>query len=396
MENELMKKDLKRKIEAVGVQDDDGRVCNNRAFYDLDLNAINLILKDKQSEFKKLKFASESDSFTKMMQNNNEFVDKSLFVKEILRSYYRIYLITCPSRWGKSTNMEMLKCFLSIRVDKYGNLLSINPINSIFDQLLIGKEADIISEYQGKYPVILFHLKSMNSINYIEIVEQLKDEIIILFTEFKYLRKSTILSQSQTKDFNKYLTGNISESEIESSLQFLSLLLSKHHKQQVYMLIDGYDNVINNAYQGTDYNKIFEIIAATLTNALKGNINIKKIVITGITKYSFKEFFKNIYNRYTCFDFYRCSIMDSKFFGFTEEEIENLFHKANINDKDLKGTIKASFNSYITGNNKLYNPWTIINFFNNLEIKSHIESTNLLDNTSVISNDSLVTDLLQE
>ena len=51
---------------------------------------------------------------------NKFFVDKTLFIKEIIKSE-ETYIIMRPPKWGKTLNMEMLKRFLEIEVDAGGN-----------------------------------------------------------------------------------------------------------------------------------------------------------------------------------------------------------------------------------------------------------------------------------
>ncbi len=45
------------------------------------------------------------------------FVDKSLFIKSIIKGCSERILITRPCKWGKTLNMDMLKTFLEIEVD---------------------------------------------------------------------------------------------------------------------------------------------------------------------------------------------------------------------------------------------------------------------------------------
>ena len=49
-----------------------------------------------------------------LVTNSSIFVDKSLFIKEIIEDSTKTILITMPRRWGKSLNLDMLKRFLSI------------------------------------------------------------------------------------------------------------------------------------------------------------------------------------------------------------------------------------------------------------------------------------------
>ena len=61
--------------------------------------------------------------FEKLVTESSIFVDKSLFIEEIINSKDEVTLITMPRRWGKSSNIEMLKKFLEIQVDENGTVI---------------------------------------------------------------------------------------------------------------------------------------------------------------------------------------------------------------------------------------------------------------------------------
>ena len=48
------------------------------------------------------------------LMKGNTFIDKSLFIKEVIEDKSSALLITMPRRWGKSFNLEMLRLFLSL------------------------------------------------------------------------------------------------------------------------------------------------------------------------------------------------------------------------------------------------------------------------------------------
>ena len=54
--------------------------------------------------------------FEKLVTESSIFVDKSLFIKEIINNKDEVTLITMPRRWGKSSNLDMLKKFLEIQI----------------------------------------------------------------------------------------------------------------------------------------------------------------------------------------------------------------------------------------------------------------------------------------
>ena len=52
--------------------------------------------------------------FKMLRVRDNYFVDKSLFIKDIVDNQSNVILITRPRRFGKTLNMSMLRYFLKI------------------------------------------------------------------------------------------------------------------------------------------------------------------------------------------------------------------------------------------------------------------------------------------
>ena len=135
-----------------------------------------------------------TDSFAKLLLKSNVFVDKSMFIKEFLEeSGGDVVLITRPRRWGKSLNMDMLRCFLTIEVDEQGTPLpqdrSLNRKLFVGGEVVIAPQTgkvkqlaplkiaqqrpDLVTEYQGQYPVISLGLKDVKGSSYQEIAEDI-------------------------------------------------------------------------------------------------------------------------------------------------------------------------------------------------------------------------------
>ncbi|MEM7494686.1 MAG: AAA family ATPase [Myxococcota bacterium] len=75
--------------------------------------------------------------FTELVEDGFVFVDKTLFIKEVLDSGDKVILLTRPRRFGKTINLNMLRCFLHWPPDHQPDL---------FDGLAISKAG----ERQGK------------------------------------------------------------------------------------------------------------------------------------------------------------------------------------------------------------------------------------------------------
>tara|TARA_B100000609_G_scaffold4985_1_gene3892 strand:- start:688 stop:978 length:291 start_codon:yes stop_codon:yes gene_type:complete len=91
----------------------------------------------------KYNFNFSTYDFKKLIENNNSFVDKSLFIKEVINESSDVILIPRPRRFGKSLNFSMLKYFFDIKEES----------RELFEGLKISKEQKCL-EHMNKYPVL--------------------------------------------------------------------------------------------------------------------------------------------------------------------------------------------------------------------------------------------------
>ena len=126
--------------------------------------------------------------------------------------------------------------------------------------------------------------------------------------------------------------GNVSA--IESGLQNLSELLSKHFNKKVWILVDEYDAAANFAYmtckdieEATEVSNLFRSI---LQAASKGNPYLEKGVLTGeqyIVKCGMLSGLNNLSkHNITC-------RQNSKYYGINNEEMEILLKAYSIGEK---------------------------------------------------------------
>ena len=95
------------------------------------------------------------ENFSEFFSEDFYYVDKTLFIKELLQNWGKVNLFTRPRRFGKTLNMSMLKCFFEIEGD---------PV--LFEGLKIMQERDLCEKYMGKFPVISISLKSVGGLDF--------------------------------------------------------------------------------------------------------------------------------------------------------------------------------------------------------------------------------------
>ena len=333
-----------------------------------------------------------TDSFDDLLLSGNIFVDKSMFIKEFLEaSSGKVVLITRPRRWGKSLNMDMLKRFLSIEVDEQGAPIpqeeSMNRKLFVGGEVVIGPRTgkvkqlaplkiaqqcpDLVTEYQGQYPVISLGLKDVTGSSYQKIEDKLKRHIAKLYKKYRYLKQyihpqSDLLDEDQKEQLERYFKGKISQEDLEESLQFLSELLYKHFGKPVYILIDEYDAPINHAYRefgektkegenNKEFEKVLQLFRSLLGAALKSNPYLARGLLTGILRIAKASLLSELNNlrEYT--------LLDKRFitsYGFREQEVEELLDKTQIATN--REEIRRWYNGYHFRGETLYNPFSIM------------------------------------
>ncbi|CAG9319193.1 unnamed protein product [Blepharisma stoltei] len=61
-----------------------------------------------------------TQNFKTAVLHKDSYIDKSLLIKEILKTSSTNIVISCPQKWGKTLNMDMIKTFFNPRNDDAG------------------------------------------------------------------------------------------------------------------------------------------------------------------------------------------------------------------------------------------------------------------------------------
>lgn len=314
------------------------------------------------------------ENFEEFSVEDFYYVDKTLFIKELLQNWGKVNLFTRPRRFGKSLNMSMLKCFFEIGRDP-----------ALFEGLKIAQEKDLCEKYMGKFPVISISLKSVGGLQYDSAVASLKTVIGNEAGRFRFLRNSDRLTNDEKEAYAQLTEVGSSQGGVytmtekmaEASLQTLSLLLEKHYGQKTILLIDEYDVPLDKAFQGGYYEEMVNLIRSLLGNALKTNDSLYFAVLTGCLRISKESIFTglNNLNVMTISDPYFC---DS--FGFTEDEVTELLDYYGLDD--FHDTVRDWYDGYQFGDTSVYCPWDVIKYTQILLKDKYAEPENYWANTS--------------
>ena len=194
--------------------------------------------------------------------------------------------------------------------------------------------------------------------------ECLSDEIIKEYDRHRYLLDGSQLTEDIKERYFAILTQKAGRSAYAKSLAFLSDCLEKYHHEKTIILIDEYDVPLENAYFKGFYDKMVDFIRSLLESALKTNNSLQFAVITGCLRISRESIFTGLNNLKIN------SVLDesySEHFGFMQDEVDDLLSFYDINQR--RNEVKDWYNGYLLGNTEVYNPWSILNYIE--DIVSH-------------------------
>lgn len=314
------------------------------------------------------------ENFEEFSAENFYYVDKTMFIAELLQNWGKVNLFTRPRRFGKSLNMSMLKCFFEIGGDQ-----------TLFDGLKITEEKSLCEEYMGQFPVISISLKSIDGPDFEAASAALRTVIGDEAGRFRFLRESSSLDEEEKNAYVRLInvemksdaTYAMSYAALIDSLKTLSRLLAKHYHRKVILLIDEYDVPLDKAFQAGYYDEMVSLIRNMFGNVLKTNDNLYFAVLTGCLRISKESIFTglNNLNVMTVSDPYFCSS-----FGFTEEEVLEFLRYYGL--EEFQNTVREWYDGYRFGDTSVYCPWDVIKYAQILLRDRDAEPENYWANTS--------------
>ena len=318
------------------------------------------------------------EDFERIVREDYYYVDKTLLIEELLINRAPVTLFTRPRRFGKTLNMSMIKYFFDVK-NKEEN-------KKLFENLKISN-SEYMSE-QGKYPVIFISLKDLKGNSWKECLKRLKLFIFDLYVEFEYIREK--MNEWDKRKFEKVLYEQ-EDADYIMSLKFLADSLYKYYGEKAIILIDEYDAPIINAFDKGYYNEAINFFQTFYSSALKTNNSLKYGILTGITRIIKEGIFSGLNNLKVD------TILNKKYseyFGLLESEVIEMLDYFGMKYKIEE--VKEWYNGYIFGESEVYNPWSIVNYIDNGEIKAYwanISGNTLLENMLNHAGESVYEDL---
>ena len=317
--------------------------------------------------------------FKHLIEEDFYYFDKTNFIEQVIEDGAQVKLFTRPRRFGKTLNMSMLKYFFDIKEAEENRKL--------FKNLYIEKTNSF--KEQGKYPVIFLSLKDLKATTWEEMEKDIKSTIASLFLEYEDLYYE--LGEFDKPLFKKIAIKEVDIENLKDALKVLVKILYKKYNEKVVVLIDEYDSPLVSAYINGYYGKAKDFFKTFYSTVLKDNNYLQMGVLTGIIRVIKAGIFSDLNNLRT-YTILSDDYTDS--YGLTEKEVEKSLKDYGLEYEISK--VKDWYDGYKFGDSEVYNPWSILNFLQDKELRAYWVDTSgndLIKNVLKMTNKNIITAL---
>ena len=292
------------------------------------------------------------------------YIDKTMYISQIVRDGAVALQFTRPRRFGKTTFQSMLKAFFDIREDN----------RDIFTGLAIMDDEEVVDEWLNKWPVIHLTFKDIDGPGFSSAMGWMNTQIRDLYKSYRFIDDGKLGGDEDM--FRNILANKASVDDICLSLRLLAKLLYNHYGKKVIILLDEYDVPLANAHENGYYPQMFDIIHHMLGLVLKDCPYTHKGILTGCLGLSGAEFtgLNNLAVYSVTGDDY------AETFGFSEEEVARLLQDAGLEDR--ADEMRKWYLGYSIGGVKLYTPWDVVCHVSNLQSNRDAKPRNYWTDTS--------------
>ena len=200
------------------------------------------------------------------------------------------------------------------------------------------------------------------------------------FSEYQYLLKE--LNENDYSKFKKVLSEEANLSNLGTTLKFLTKILYEKYNKKVVVLIDEYGSSLISAYINGYYESAKDFFKTFYSTVLKDNSYLQIGALTGIIRVIKAGIFSDLNNLRT-YTILSDDYADS--YGLTEEEVEKSLKDYGIEVEISK--VKNWYDGYRFGDSEVYNPWSILNFLQDKELRAYWVDT---------SGNDLINDVLKK
>ena len=227
-----------------------------------------------------------AQGYEDLRTNGDFYVDKTGFVRDWWRSADQVTLVCRPRRFGKTLNLDTVRCFLSTEYQGRG------------EELFGGTEVwqdQGMRELQGTVPVVFLSFADVKESNYSDMVRHVNALVASAFDEHSYVWEWGGLTPRDRARIDR-IDDDMDSLTCTRALNVLCDLLHRYHGVKPVVVLDEYDTPMEHAWTGNYWDEASSFMRRLMNSTFKTNRNLGRGLITGITRVSRESIFSDLNN----------------------------------------------------------------------------------------------------
>uniref|UniRef100_A0A7S3LVA0 AAA-ATPase-like domain-containing protein n=1 Tax=Palpitomonas bilix TaxID=652834 RepID=A0A7S3LVA0_9EUKA len=315
--------------------------------------------------FHRLQFGKEQYSF----------IDRSLYLKDVLVSGVTNFLILRPRRTGKSLFLHMIESFAGIpeyigeeRSAQFGSLeigVRVKELRARQETLSHKEKVELEDlnrtwSTRSAHPTIFLSFDTAKAPStkteaksYVADIKTRISQVADSYRRIINLHKLPPMLAERLVE----ISTNKKECYWRTSLRDMCQILKAYYGKDTILLIDEYDSCLNFNIRGGMHAIVKIFLASLLTSALKDNAYLYKSVVMGGSRFIKNGLLSGL-NNIDVSDVVNPGVF-APVFGFSDDEVQFLIKQkpeCNVRLSEMR----EMYCGYVVGNAILYNPWSVM------------------------------------
>ena len=292
-----------------------------------------------------------AQGFEEIRANGDFYVDKTGFIREWRESHDAVTLVCRPRRFGKTLNLDTVRCFLSTEFAGRGE--------ELFGGLDVwegGTDAqrEDMRALQGTVPVISLSFANVKQGSMRDVLRRVNTLMVSAVEAHGYLRRWDGLTDADRRRLDA-VRDDMDPVTCAAVPNLLCGLLLRRWGVRPVVLLDEYDAPMHEAWAGGFWDEASSFMRDLMNTTFKTNPALGRGLVTGVTRVSRESIFSDLNNLEVVTT---SSLKYRTSFGFTQAEVD-----AALAEYGLEGTageVRRWYDGFtFGGEGHVYNPWSV-------------------------------------
>ncbi len=302
-----------------------------------------------------------AQGFEDIRENGYFYVDKTGFVRDWWLGGDSVTLVCRPRRFGKTLNLDTVRCFLSTDLAGRGE--------ELFGGLEVWADP-AMRALQGTVPVVALSFADVKAKDLPGMLKGVREVIAAAFDAHDHLRSWDGLTRNERIRLDE-VRPDMDATTCARAVGFLCGLLHRYHGVAPVVLLDEYDAPMECAWTGGFWDEASDFMRQLMNSTFKTNPALGRGLITGVTRVSRESIFSDLNNLVVVTSstpLYQTS------FGFSQGEVDAALAEYGLSSK--REMVREWYDGFTFGGiGHVYNPWSLTQYLQFAEFRAYWANT---------------------